>query len=67
MKWWMIALIVSGIWIVLCIGAAMLFTPGQTNPQLDAKLSEIFGEVMGAGVVFIWAIVFARWKYRGEE
>jgi len=66
MKWWQIASIVSALWIILCLGGGYLFYPIQLTPQQDAKLSEVLGEVFGAGLVFIWAIVYARWKFRNE-
>ena len=66
MKWWQIALIVSVFWVVLCAGGGVLFFPSGLTPEQDSKLSEIVGEGLGVGLVFIWAIVYARWKFKNE-
>ena len=66
MKWWLKALILSGVWVAICSGAVFFIPPANDNPALDAKLSEILGEICGAGLVAIWAILFARWKLKDE-
>ena len=61
MKWWQMALIVSLVWIGLCIGSAYLFFPAGSSPEQDSKLSEMLGEACGAGLVAVWVIV--AWVY----
>jgi len=58
MKWWVIALIGTVVWVGLCLGYACLFFPAQTTPQEDARLSELLGEVCGAGSVGVWVLIF---------
>lgn len=58
MKWWVKAFIASAVWIGLCFAGAHFIFPANTTPEQDAKLSEILGEVTGAGLVGIWVIVF---------
>lgn len=67
MKWWHIALIVSTVWIALFAGSAYLFYPAQLSPAQNDKLSEVLGEVFGAVLVFIWVIVYARWKFKTND
>jgi hypothetical protein len=61
MKWWIMALIISVVWIGLCLGGAYFLFPSNTTPEQDSKLSEILGEVCGAGLVGIWAVI--AWKF----
>jgi hypothetical protein len=56
-KWWIKALIASVVWIALCLGGAYIFFPTQTTPEQDARLSELLGEICGAGLVGVWLVV----------
>jgi len=57
MKWWIKALIASGLWIGLCVGGAYVIFPANTTPAEDARLSELLGEVCGGGLVGVWLLV----------
>jgi hypothetical protein len=56
MKWWIKALLASLAWIALCIGSSFFIYPGPNPPELDARLSEILGEVCGVGLVGVWLL-----------
>lgn len=58
MKWWIVALIATVVWLGLCFWYACLFFPVQTTPEQDARLSERLGEVCGAGTVVLWALIY---------
>jgi hypothetical protein len=55
-KWWLKALSLSVVWIVLCFVGFQLLFPGPTTPEQDAKLSEWLGEACGFGLTFIWLL-----------
>lgn len=55
MKWWVTALIVTVVWIALCIGGAYVLFP-NTTPEQDVKISEAVGEICGFGFVVIWVV-----------
>lgn len=67
MKWWHKGLALTAIWVLVCLGVCFFYTPPKEDPVLDAKLSEMLGEVCGAGLLAIWAILYARMKYMNEE
>jgi hypothetical protein len=62
MKWWKTALIISGVWAVLTIGAGIIHTnvilAGKITPQQDEKISEGYGKVCGGGLVAAWVLSY---------
>lgn len=60
MKWWKIALIISGIWIVLTIGAGIIHTnvilKGKITQEQDKAISEKYGMLCAGGLIATWVI-----------
>ena len=71
MKWWKKALAVSGIWVVLTIGAGIIHTnvilAGRITPEQDEKISESYGKMCGGGVVAAWVLFYLFRKRNTAE
>lgn len=58
MKWWVKGLIATVVWFVLVFVGFQVFFSGPTTPDEDARLSEMMGMVIGAGIGPIWAVTW---------
>ena len=62
MKWWKKALILSGVWVVLTLGAALVHInvvlAGEITPQQDEKISESNGRLCGGGLMGTWVLTY---------
>lgn len=66
MKWWKKALITSGVWVALTIGAGIVHTnvilAGKLTPEQDERISGLYGIVCGGGLVATWYLFYLRRK-----
>jgi hypothetical protein len=64
MKLWKKGLLYSVIWVILVIGAGILHTDvilaGQLTPQQDHAISEIYGQILGGGLIVIWVVLYCN-------
>jgi hypothetical protein len=64
------ALLFSGAWIALTIGAGLIHTnivlAGKITPQQDEAISEKYGRLCGTGLVLIW-VIFGWLHKRGKS
>ena len=62
MKWWKKALIASLVWLVLVFGASILhtelFRADELTPAQTEAIFERYGNVVGAGLVPLWIVMF---------
>jgi len=66
MKWWKKALITSGVWVALTIGAGIVHTnvilAGKLTPDQDDRISGAYGMLCGGGLVAAWLLFYQRRK-----
>jgi hypothetical protein len=67
MKWWVIAIIASAVWLVLIIAAGMIHTnvilAGKITPEQDEAISNAYGFVCGAVLGAFWTVLMV-WRLK---
>jgi len=62
MAWWIKALILSVLWVVLTIGIGIVHTDvllaGQITRQQGSAISQMYGTICGVGLGVVWALVY---------
>ena len=72
MKWWQKALIATAVLIVLDVGLGVVLYQRIHNTSANIKIEsirhdkmdELCGQILGAGLILIWAVAYFKEKKR---